>query len=58
MLTKQASEQQQQLLQRAIVSQVSAAATVAAANARTSLSQLTWKEKTQVAAHLTAAALS
>ena len=39
LLTKQASEQQQQLLQRAIASQVSAAAAVAAANARTSLSQ-------------------
>ena len=38
LLTKQASEQQQQLLQRAIASQVSAAAAVAAANARTSLS--------------------
>ena len=39
LLTKQASEQQQQLLQRAIASQVSAAAAVAAANARTSLTQ-------------------
>jgi len=39
LLTKQASEQQAQLLQRAIASQVSAAAAVAAANARTSLSQ-------------------
>ena len=40
LLTKQASDQrQQQLLQRAIASQVAAAASVAAANARTSLSQ-------------------
>ena len=37
-LAKQASKQQQHLLQQAIVSQVSSAATVAAENARTSLS--------------------
>merc|ERR1712080_399951 len=39
LLTKQASDQQQQLLQRAIASQVAAVASAAAANARTSLSQ-------------------
>merc|ERR1712173_218163 len=40
LLTKQASDaQQQQLLQRAVASQVAAMASAAAANARTSLSQ-------------------